>query len=69
MRYSIPATVTRVFQRERRAHISGHGADAIFESRGLGWYVRLDDQVSICLGQDKPDLVEGDRVNVILEKR
>jgi hypothetical protein len=63
-----PTTVTDVFERHLKKHVSGAGPEAIFSSQSDGWYLQLDGMISIRIGSVKPPFVTGDRLTLTLAK-
>jgi hypothetical protein len=68
MTYRFPVTVTDIFDREAKRHISGAGNSAVFETYSAGWYVQLDHLTSIYIGAEKPDLQVGEKLIMKLER-
>jgi len=70
MKYKVPAVcVLHVKEMFERKHVSGVGNEAIFADESIGWYIWLEGSYeSICVGQQKPELQVGDRVNITIER-
>lgn len=65
---SFPATITDVFERKLQKHLGGAGKDARFTTASAGWYVQLDEAISIFVGHEKPDFEEGEAIVVTLRR-
>lgn len=65
---SFPATVTKVFERTLSKHISGAGKEARFSTASSGWYIQIDEMISIYVGAAKPDLAEDQAVVISIRK-
>lgn len=68
MTYRIPVTITDVFERKVQKHTSGFGDNTMFETSSAGWYLRLNDHLSIYVGMEKPELAAGDKMVMKLER-
>ena len=66
MRYKFSVKVTDVFERKSRKHVSGFGENAVFSSDSAGWYVRLNDNLSLYVGKDKPYFERGQQLYLTL---
>lgn len=62
-------TVDSVEERYSRTYVRGLGKEAEFREDSLGWFVTFSQhQVSIRVGDNRPDLGPGDRVHLTLER-
>lgn len=68
MKLVFSATITRVFENKVRKHVSGSGPEAVFATDSAGWYVRISNEISLFCGMEKPDLNEGDKVTITLQR-
>lgn len=68
MNYVFPCTITDVFERLLKKHVSGLGADSVFSTASDGWYIQLDHRVSLRIGDEKPEWAAGDKLELILRK-
>lgn len=66
--YRFPVTISDVFERKVQKHVSGAGPEAVFSSDSAGWYLRINDNLSIYVGMQKPDLAPGDKMVMKLER-
>lgn len=66
--YRFPITVTDVFERKVQKHVSGAGDHAVFSSDSAGWYIRIENNLSIYVGMQKPDVAPGDKMVMKLER-
>lgn len=69
MKYRFPITITDVFERKLRKHISGAGPEAIFRTESDGWYIRVNDQFTIFLGKDKPSFESGEKADLVIIRK
>lgn len=69
MRYVLECRVTNLFEKQGQRHISGAGKDAVTEGYSLGWFITVDNKLSICVGDDKPDLTIGQQVQIIVQSK
>jgi len=69
MKYSFRDMVFRVEERFIDRHVTGAGALAKFIPVSIGWFISLKgSQISICVGEQKPELIPGDDVKFSIEK-
>jgi len=69
-RYVIPTKILRVFERHQIVLVSGYGSDALFEKKGMGWYLTIQGSYeALHVGEEKPSYVSGDEINIIIESR
>lgn len=61
---SFPITITDIFERKVRKHISGAGQEARFNTGSEGWYIQIDGAVSIFVGNERPEF-EKDQAAVL----
>jgi hypothetical protein len=67
-RYKIPSTVRSVEFREKIVRTEKVGDEIVTTMVPLGWFVCFDgSRESLFLGQDKPDLIAGQAVAIIIE--
>jgi len=69
MIYAFPCSVTDVFERKIRKHLSGSGPDATFRSDSEGWYIQLNGMISIYMGMERPDLKIGDDAELTIRRK
>ena len=55
--------VDRIERRSRQVYVSGKGAEAVFASQDLGWFVTCG-SVTFGVGEIKPDLAIGDTLEL-----
>ena len=67
--YTFPVRITSIFERKLNKHVGGAGPDAIFTAHSAGWYIQLDDMISVYIGGDRPALEVGDEYELVLRKR
>lgn len=69
-RFVMLGTVSRVEERFAKRWVKGLGAEAVFDQISEGWYVQLKEAPMsiVYLGSTDPQLKEGDRVRMTLEK-
>lgn len=65
---SFPATITDIFERKLRKHISGAGPEARFHTGSAGWYIQIDGMVSIYVGMEKPEFEKEQAVVLSIRK-
>jgi len=63
-----PVVVTDIFERKVQKHKSGFGPNAIFDTDSIGWYLRFNDNFSLYVGMEKPDVAPGDKLVMKLER-
>jgi hypothetical protein len=68
MTYTFPVTITDVFERKLRKHVSGAGPDAIFTTDSDGWYLQVGGVVTICVGPEQPIIRPGEKMELVLRK-
>jgi len=70
VRYVInDARAIRVEKRTRSIYVSGIGKDAEFFNQDLGWWLLITgSHEAIYLGEEQPDIKEGDKIKITLEK-
>lgn len=68
MSYALHLTVLRVTEVAKKTYVSGFGGNAVYEMAASNWFVTFTGNIAICLGTEKPDLVEGDVVKLRIEK-
>lgn len=68
MIYTFPVLITDVFERKLRKHISGAGAGALFSTDSAGWYIQINNTISIYLGMEEPRIAVGDKMTLKLER-
>lgn len=68
MTYRFPCTITDVFERKEKRHLSGAGDATVFETVSAGWYLQLDGLISIYVGVAKPEVARGDKLIMKLER-
>ncbi len=69
MKYMMTDIVSKVEEKVARRWAKGCGKDAEFIDDSQGWWLRLESlPASIYIGHDKPELREGDRVSLKVEK-
>ena len=66
-RLTLPATISKVEERFEQKWKSGFGADAQAETVSKGWYVTIAN-LSMFVGNDKPDFQEGELIKLAIEK-
>ena len=67
MLYRIRAIVKNIEEKERIVEVKKDGEK---RTESLGWWVTIKDQnVSFCLGDEKPDIEAGDELLITIEKR
>lgn len=68
--YVIRTKVLEVKEVFRKEHVSGAGPDAVFHDVSRGWFVLLEDSYeALHVGFEKPGLVPGDPIEIIIRKR
>lgn len=68
--YLISTRVVSVTEHFVKNHISGAGADATFKSISIGYFAIFEgSHEAIFLGDEKPGLVAGDEVEILIRKK
>lgn len=63
------ARAIRIEKRSRQIYVSGIGKDAIFHTQDLGWWLLITgSHEAIFLGEEQPDIQEGDKIRITLER-
>lgn len=65
---SFPATITDVFERKLTKHVQGAGPAAIFSSASAGWYIQINEMVSIYVGADRPEFEKDEAIVLSIRK-
>lgn len=68
MTLSFPATVTDVFERKFQKHHRGAGPLAVLTSHSAGWYIQINGEFSIFVGEDRPDFEIDQAIVLTLRK-
>lgn len=64
--YVMKGTVTSIHQKTRVRHLSGAGKDAVMGTQYTGWYITLDNILSFCVGDERPEFEPGQKVQIII---
>lgn len=68
-KYVIDTRVVGVHNKTAKIWVSGFGDAAIFEDRNCGWFLHLEgSHEAIFMGIEKPELKEGDKIKITIEK-
>lgn len=68
-RYRFPITITNIFERKLKKHVSGAGENAIFTTESEGWYIEINRQITIFLGNDKPSFEVGEKADLAIIRK
>ena len=68
MRLVYHSTITDVFERKLRKHQSGFGPDAVFTTDSAGWYIRIENEITLYCGTEKPAFEPGDQISIIIQR-
>lgn len=68
MIYVFPCTITDIFERLLKKHISGSGPTTVFGTSSAGWYIQVDGMESLHVGDEKPTWHVGDKIELVLRK-
>lgn len=68
MNLTFHCTITDIFERKIRKHISGAGPEARFHTGSEGWYIQIDGMVSIFVGDEKPNFEVDQEVVLSIRK-
>ena len=67
--YIFYSRVLKVEEHFVKLYRSGKGDEAIFEDASAGWYIHLrGSRESLFIGNEKPEIVAGDLVKIIIHK-
>jgi hypothetical protein len=67
--YVIRTRVLKISEKKTQEYVSGYGKDAVFRTVSLGWFLLAEGfGEAICLGPDKPNLSEGDKIKITIRR-
>lgn len=69
IRSRTPVRVLTVLEETQRVHKSGHGPEAKFEELPTGYWRAVCSDLTTLKFSEKPELVQGDEVYILVEKR
>jgi hypothetical protein len=60
--------ITNLFQRKLKKYGGGVGADAQFTTDNAGWYITIGGEITLYVGEDRPEFEIGDSIRLTIEK-
>ena len=70
MRYVMTARITACEEKflNKETKLNENKQSVVTQVESLGWFITLDNMVSLALGTDKPNFQAGDTIRITLEK-
>lgn len=67
MKLSWVMRIDKIEERKSQSYLSGIGKDAVFTVVSTGWWITTDDNVSHCVGADRPLAKVGGQIKFSME--
>lgn len=69
VKYIIETMVTGLLNKSKKKYVSGIGKNAVFDDEPLGWFLHLEGSHEVIfMGIEKPELKDGDKIRITIEK-